>query len=575
MIKSFNIYCIVGILFYFLPALAQSSKASGTLLKYSFLDSYYKLGNNSIAIRENNEFGQSEIFVMINDTLVQLKNDSIFYYKPFNQNISSYDNSSISYQMCYKDRIVITLFDYPNQYWAYFYPESDSFITGQINFSSNYNFLTATNCNFYYTSILDTGYFFYEGIFESTEVYLDGWLIGYIGEGDSLFNLMSPGGYRSPTIIFSNTSEGVINSVFVGENIFTTGNPHGIYSFGTTNGGVTWVGEILMRGNIDLPVPNQISNRNLIPHLKNTTFLDGAMDDYGTLHLTLYGLGYSVQNGDTIETTPVLYWNSRDKIWIAVSHPDYEYLKDDFGNNLFNYSPVYNYGLSLPSISVSDDGQVVLVVWSSPEYNELKGLLKLNIYPGDNGPNHSPIYYTDYYANISYDGGKTWNKSNIFPIKNIKNLSESYLSLNKRLNFDYTTGRVKADFIYLVDEIPGNSNFGQNSVSSNPWYYDSLVIFTTRIVAQNNYPSVFKLSQNYPNPFNHSTTIEFYIPEKEKVKLIIYDLLGQQIEILLDEERNEGNHKINFNASNLASGVYFYSIEAGEFKAVRKMLLMK
>lgn len=88
-------------------------------------------------------------------------------------------------------------------------------------------------------------------------------------------------------------------------------------------------------------------------------------------------------------------------------------------------------------------------------------------------------------------------------------------------------------------------------------------------------PNSFELSQNYPNPFNPSTTIRFAIPEKANVSLTIYNQLGEKVAVLLSGEMEAGYHKVEFNGSNLTSGVYFYEIKAGSFSAVKKLMLMK
>ncbi len=88
-------------------------------------------------------------------------------------------------------------------------------------------------------------------------------------------------------------------------------------------------------------------------------------------------------------------------------------------------------------------------------------------------------------------------------------------------------------------------------------------------------PKVFELSQNYPNPFNPSTVIRYQLAKSELVKLTIYNLLGQKVAELVNEKQNEGLHEITFNARNLSSGVYFYSINAGTFTSTKKMLLLK
>jgi hypothetical protein len=88
-------------------------------------------------------------------------------------------------------------------------------------------------------------------------------------------------------------------------------------------------------------------------------------------------------------------------------------------------------------------------------------------------------------------------------------------------------------------------------------------------------PNTFTLYQNYPNPFNPTTTIEFDIPERTNVKLVIYDILGREVETLIDKELEPGKYKLNFTATNLPSGVYFYTLKTPKFTKTNKMLLIK
>ena len=90
-----------------------------------------------------------------------------------------------------------------------------------------------------------------------------------------------------------------------------------------------------------------------------------------------------------------------------------------------------------------------------------------------------------------------------------------------------------------------------------------------------NLPIEYSLAQNYPNPFNPSTTIEFSLPEQSNVKIVIYDALGNQLEVLFSGENSAGTHSLTWNADNYASGIYFYKMQANKFTQVRKMLLMK
>lgn len=93
--------------------------------------------------------------------------------------------------------------------------------------------------------------------------------------------------------------------------------------------------------------------------------------------------------------------------------------------------------------------------------------------------------------------------------------------------------------------------------------------------ANNGIPTEYALSQNYPNPFNPSTTINFSIPESGVVTLKVLNLLGQEVATLFNGEKAAGNYRVTFDASSLASGIYFYSIEANNFTSTRKMVLLK
>jgi len=88
-------------------------------------------------------------------------------------------------------------------------------------------------------------------------------------------------------------------------------------------------------------------------------------------------------------------------------------------------------------------------------------------------------------------------------------------------------------------------------------------------------PVEYALSRNYPNPFNPTTTIAYSLPKKSKVKIMLYNMLGMQIITLVEAEQPAGRYQVQINAANLASGIYFYAIQAGEFKQSRKMLLLK
>jgi hypothetical protein len=88
-------------------------------------------------------------------------------------------------------------------------------------------------------------------------------------------------------------------------------------------------------------------------------------------------------------------------------------------------------------------------------------------------------------------------------------------------------------------------------------------------------PNTYSLSQNYPNPFNPTTTIQYNIPKDEFVKLIVYDVTGKIVKELVSGYKSAGKYSVEFNAINYASGTYYYKIEAGEYKNIQKMMLVK
>ena len=92
---------------------------------------------------------------------------------------------------------------------------------------------------------------------------------------------------------------------------------------------------------------------------------------------------------------------------------------------------------------------------------------------------------------------------------------------------------------------------------------------------KNYYQTKFLLEQNYPNPFNSSTIISYQLPIKSNVTLKIFNLLGKEIKTLVNEEKNIGSHFIEFDAKQIASGLYYYRLTADGKNITKKMLLIK
>ena len=112
--------------------------------------------------------------------------------------------------------------------------------------------------------------------------------------------------------------------------------------------------------------------------------------------------------------------------------------------------------------------------------------------------------------------------------------------------------------------IMGTDDFGYLFVFDNPLKVEDKGI-----------PTAFSLSQNYPNPFNPTTVIHYTVPKTSLVNLSVFNLLGQEVKTLVNEEKSPGEYEVRFDGSNLPSGIYFYRLVAGDFVKTMKMLLMK
>ena len=100
---------------------------------------------------------------------------------------------------------------------------------------------------------------------------------------------------------------------------------------------------------------------------------------------------------------------------------------------------------------------------------------------------------------------------------------------------------------------------------------NKLIVLSGEFIA----PIKYSLEQNYPNPFNPTTTIKFSIPEVTKATLTIYNVLGERVSVLVNSELEAGNYSYQWNARNVATGLYIYELRTDNFVSVKKMLLLK
>ena len=141
-----------------------------------------------------------------------------------------------------------------------------------------------------------------------------------------------------------------------------------------------------------------------------------------------------------------------------------------------------------------------------------------------------------------------------------------------------TDAFLKANYNY--NACTGEGSFGiHNTKLVQKLIGDAIALYTPTATAvsniSNTLPKQYSLSQNFPNPFNPTTQIRFSIPEASNVKLTIYDAVGREVGVLVNNYLTAGTYNYTWNAGSFASGIYFYRIEAKNFVMVKKMVLLK
>lgn len=129
----------------------------------------------------------------------------------------------------------------------------------------------------------------------------------------------------------------------------------------------------------------------------------------------------------------------------------------------------------------------------------------------------------------------------------------------------------------LSAPVPGVYTVNAGFKNPNPRRWDSVVVNVsiTDLGENPNNPNSFKLYENYPNPFNPSTTIRYIIPVASFTSVKIYNSLGSEVATLVNETKSAGTYEVDFNASDLSSGIYYYTLTAGNYSATNKMILIK
>ena len=177
--------------------------------------------------------------------------------------------------------------------------------------------------------------------------------------------------------------------------------------------------------------------------------------------------------------------------------------------------------------------------------------------------------------NGSLRGGASWIESSA-PIK------PSWLSATPDSGICLPNSSMEIEILFDATELDSGDFYGSLIIDSNDPINPSFIVpvhlkveAVVGVENELNVPTVYELYQNYPNPFNPTTIIKYAVLKTSKVSLALFTILGEEIATLVNEEKTAGNYEVEFNASNLPSGVYFYRLQAGEFISTKKMMLLK
>ena len=288
-----------------------------------------------------------------------------------------------------------------------------------------------------------------------------------------------------------------------------------------------------------------------------TSYISGTADNY-----TSQGISPVVFLGDTH-----LVYTMVDDI---IPRHTYQF-SDVIGFKQFKYYFGWNYGGS------SSTQNVISAIIDSVIYNPLvlrvDSLYPVFDRPIDTFPYLMTIPYTasysalidSFYLDVEHERSDTLVQTKKYALS--KN-NPSHVTL-------YLEGLLLGDKIKLRVRITDTSIFFNVAHYPDTGWVVMSVLPPILNVEDGNLPIDYGLSQNYPNPFNPITSIQYQLPEPAFVTIKVYDVLGNEIETLVNEERDAGSYKIDFNGLELTSGIYYYRIAADNFSQTKKMILLK
>jgi hypothetical protein len=297
-------------------------------------------------------------------------------------------------------------------------------------------------------------------------------------------------------------------------------------------------------------------------YYNNPAYVDAAI---GTLPSYLQ---WSYPGVQKVKNTPGEWMNDRTKYFFTAYSPAK-------GGNFVEENTITTMPQTATSITLDDITIPAMAQWNQNQYQDPK-------WPS---PLHSNILATNYIYG-DYNPTTLPGLINGKPSDNITGEAAG-TQVGIRTFTDLTENFYQSAQTSFIDHLPigsliwndaaikaYNSKIEFNNVMS---YYGSHDIWPPEGVKALNtgIPATYSLSQNYPNPFNPTTNIKYSITKESQVTLKVFDVLGREVENLVNQKQAAGSYEVNFNASKLSSGIYIYRIKAGDFVQSMKMILIK
>jgi hypothetical protein len=333
--------------------------------------------------------------------------------------------------------------------------------------------------------------------------------------------------------------------------------------FKSTDRGMTWTMNKLFTDGI------QYDARHFAL-FSNIEQFDLAVDASEKAHIVLNGYNfyqYDASSTDSLrESIDVVYWDATHGFKSLVSFdrtlqilPDVIAKRGPRGTVGLN-----RLGCSYPSIATSDDGQKIVCTWSQPNFTAT------TIETNASGWVTSNIWY-----NTSYDGGANWLGARKLTASTGKIEEFSNLAENLEVTpYDHRGQRVI--FLRVSTGTIGDGTDAEEAVYVE-WGDGAIGVNNNETNSM-----LFGLEQNFPNPFNPATSIAYTVGGVglqasgfRDVRLVVYDLLGQEVAVLVNERKMPGSYEVKFDGSNLSSGVYLCRLTAGSFVETKKLLLLR